>query len=404
VPATDHSVARLTPDSLPALQSMLRELGVDGWLSYDFRGRNPIAAAVLGGGIVGTRRVCAWLPAQGVPVVLVHAIDWELWEVGHLWPSTWQRYRWVSRSEFKPRLATLVSGRRVAVDYSPDGAVPYLDAVPAGMVELLRSLGADVVPSADLVTRFMSAWRPEERASHVGAAVIVADIARAALALAGASARLPAPMTEYALAEWVRERFDRAGLMTESGPSVSYGANAARTHYEPSSEQSAAIVPGALLLLDLWAKEPGGIYADQTWMATVGPPSTRDANVWETVRSARDTALDLLRTRVAAREPVRGGDLDRAAKSVIVRAGLGAYIESRTGHSIDVYGLHGFGPSVDDTETVDDRLLVPGVGFSVEPGVYIPGQVGVRSEVNVCVGDGEVLITPSDAQHDLIVV
>jgi Xaa-Pro dipeptidase len=404
VPAPNQIVARLTEGTLPALQSMLRELGVDGWLLYDFRGRNPIAAAVLGGGIVGTRRVYAWLPAHGVPVVLVHAIDWELWEVGNFWPAAWERHRWVSRAEFKPRLATLVSGRRVAIDYSPNGAIPYLDAVPAGVVESLRSLDAVVVPSVDLVTRFVSAWHPGERASHIRAAAIVADVARAALALAGAAARLPSPMTEHAVAEWIRERFDRAGLVTESGPSVSYGVNAARTHYEPTAAQSAAIVPGALLLLDLWAKEPGGIYADQTWMATVGAPSTRDAGVWETVRSARDAVLDLLRSRAASHEPLRGGDLDRAAKSVIAHAGLGAYIECRTGHSIDAYGLHGFGPSVDDTETVDDRLLVPGVGFSVEPGVYIPGQVGVRSEVNACMGDGEVLVTPSDAQHDLIVV
>ncbi len=398
------NAARLTPETLGELQHLLREIGVDGWLLYDFRGRNPIAAAVLGQGIVGTRRVFASVPARGTPVVLVHAIDWELWDVGALWPAVWERHRWVARDELTHHLTALVAKRRIALDYSPNGAIPYLDAVPAGVTERLRSLGAELVPSVDLVTRFVSAWRPEERASHTRAAAIVADVARQAIALAGASARQPSPMTEYALAQWIRERFDRAGLVTESGPSVSYAANAARTHYEPTAEHSARIVPGALLLVDLWATEPGGIYADQTWMAGIGAPSTRDAGVWEVVRSARDAALDLLRARVASGAPVRGSDLDRAAKAVIARAGHAAHIQSRTGHSIDAFGLHGYGPPVDDTETVDDRVLVPGVGFSVEPGVYIEGEVGVRSEVNACMGVGEVLITPTDIERELIIV
>jgi Xaa-Pro dipeptidase len=211
-------------------------------------------------------------------------------------------------------------------------------------------------------------------------------------------------MREYDLAAWIREAFERAGLVTESGPSVSFGANAARNHYEPSAESSAPLVPGQILLIDLWAREPGGIYADQTWMAAMGAPSDRDAHLWQVVRQSRDQALDLLCKRVREQTPVQGAELDRAAKRIIQEAGYGANVASRTGHSIDRFGLHGFGPPIDDTETWDSRLLIPGVGFSVEPGIYFAGETGVRSEVNACVGDGEVLITPAKYQHDLIVL
>jgi Xaa-Pro dipeptidase len=202
----------------------------------------------------------------------------------------------------------------------------------------------------------------------------------------------------------VRERFDRAGLVTESGPSVSWGPNAARAHYDPTAAESAPIAPGALLLLDLWAKEPDGIYADQTWMAAIGSPTPRDAELWTVVRDARDAALEVIERRIGARQPVRGADADAAARRVIDRAGHLGHTIARTGHSIDRYGLHGFGPPIDDTETYDDRLLIPGVGFSVEPGVYLPGEAGVRSEVNVVVGEGEIIVTPAQYQRELLVV
>jgi len=391
----------LTPADLARLQPLIAAAGVDGWLLFDFRGRNPIAAAVLGEQIVGSRRVYVLIPPHGPPTALVHAVDAELWR---WWPAGWVKRVWVTREQLATELAALARGRRLAVDYSPDGAIPYLDGVPAGVAELLRGLGATLLPSADLVTRFCSVWTAEDVASHRRAAEAIATIARDALALAGAKAHSDRPMTEHELGVWVRERFDRAGLVTESGPSVSWGPNAARAHYDPTAEESAPIVPGALLLLDLWATEPNGIYADQTWMAAIGTPSERDGHLWSVVRQARDAALDLIGRRVRSGEPVTGADGDAAAKSVIRQAGHLEHTISRTGHSIDRHGLHGFGPPVDDTETHDDRRLIPGVGFSVEPGVYLPGEAGVRSEVNVVVQDRDILVTPIDYQAELLVV
>jgi Xaa-Pro aminopeptidase len=203
---------------------------------------------------------------------------------------------------------------------------------------------------------------------------------------------------------WVLEAFDRAGLETESAPSVSYGEHAARPHYEAPPEGSSPIVPGALLLFDLWAREPGGIYADQTWMAAIGPPSARATELWTVVRRARDAALDLLQTRLRAKEPVAGAEADRAARGVIEAAGYGDRVVCRTGHSIDRVGLHGYGPTIDDTESFDTRRILPGVGFSVEPGIYIPGEIGLRTEVNAHAREDGLDVTPSDYQRDLIVV
>ena len=211
-------------------------------------------------------------------------------------------------------------------------------------------------------------------------------------------------MTEHEVTEWVMTAFDRAGLVTESLPSVSYGEHAARPHYDAPAQGSSPIVPGALLLLDLWAKEPGGVYADQTWMASIGEPSARASELWSVVRTARDAALDLLRQRLEAGEPVAGAEADRAARGVIDAAGYGDRIVCRTGHSIDRFGLHGYGPTIDDTESFDARRIIPGSGFSVEPGIYIPGEIGLRSEVNAHARADGLDVTPGDYQSELIVV
>jgi Xaa-Pro aminopeptidase len=290
------------------------------------------------------------------------------------------------------------------MEYSPRGDVPYGDYVPAGTLELVRAAGATVVSSAELVTRYCSAWSADDLASHLRAAATVAEIAREAFSRVGERARSANPVTEHELSRWVLEAFDRAGLVTESGPSVSYGANAARAHYDAPAEGSARLVPGALLLLDLWAKEPGGVYADQTWMAAIGEPSARAAELWTIVRDARDAALDLLRARLAAGEPVAGAEADRAARGVIDAAGYGDRIICRTGHSIDRVGLHGYGPTIDDTESFDARRILPGTGFSVEPGIYVPGEIGLRSEVNAHARADGLDVTPGDYQRELVVV
>jgi len=393
----------LQPTALPALHAVFPPLTdpVDGWLLFDFRGINPIMAAVMGPEIMGSRRQYVFIPPAGTPTALIHMIDAELWRE---WPKEWKKIIWIRREELSKHLKALVGGKKVAMEYSPNGNVPYGDYVPAGTLELVRAAGATPVSSGELVTRYCSAWSREDLASHLRAAKHVAEIARAGIALMGERARAAKPMNEYDLTRWTLEAFERVGLVTESSPSVSYGDHAARAHYEAVADGSSDLVPGALVLYDLWAKEPGGVYADQTWMASLGPPSIQAQKLWTIVKAARDAAIELLQQRLSSRQPVAGAEADRAARQVILDAGYGERIICRTGHSIDRMGIHGYGPTIDDTESFDTRQILPGVGFSIEPGIYIPGEIGLRTEVNGYAREDGLEVTPGEYQHELIVV
>jgi Xaa-Pro aminopeptidase len=392
----------LAPTTLARLQRALADAGLDGWLLYDFQGNNPIAASVIGLEGMVTRRVFVLVPREGVPRALGHAIEQGPWRA---WPAEWPRETYSAWRELEARVAELVRGKRVAMEYSAGDAVPYLDRVPAGVLELVRAAGAaEVVSSGELVTRFHAVWSDAQLASHRRSAEIIDGIAHDAFALAGDRARTPRPATEHELVQWILEQFGRAGLSTDHGPSVCAGANSANPHYEPSAERPREILEGDVLLIDLWATEAGGVYADQTWMATVGAPSQRGLEVWTAVRDARDAAIRLVRDAARERRPLRGADVDDAARRVIAERGFGDRFIHRTGHSIDPRSLHGSGPHLDNLETREERVLLPGIGFSIEPGIYLPGEFGMRSEVNVFLADGDAVVTPERIQTDLIVL
>jgi Xaa-Pro aminopeptidase len=391
----------LTPETLPAVQAALAEADVDGWLLYDFRGINPISQALFCAEGIASRRMVAWIPRKGTPVAITHAIEPGSWV--H-WPAAWERRVYSSWKSLESEIASLVRGKKAAMEYSPGDAVPVVDRVPAGVIEMVRAAGATVVTSANLVTRFFAVWTAAELASHMRAAEIIARIAKEAFARAGASVKSGAPLTEFAIMQWMKGEFAANGLFTDHGPNVSATENAANPHYEPAAEAPRVLRAGDSILIDLWALEPHGIYADQTWMASIGAPSPKLQLVWNTVRDARDAAIALLRERVASGTPVRGAEVDDAARGVIDRAGFGAAFTHRTGHSIDARAIHGSGPNLDNLETREERVLIPGVGFSIEPGVYLAGEFGVRSEVNAYIGDRELIITPNEIQRELIVV
>ena len=391
----------LTPETLPRLQDAIADAGLDGWLIFDFHGLNPIAGGMLRLEGMTSRRVFAFVPRSGAPVAITHAIEQGPWRN---WPRAWGREVYSSWRTLEEQLARLVGGKRVAMEYSPGDAVPYLDRVPAGVLEMVRAAGADVVSSGELVTRFYASWGSEHLASHQRAAEGSAAIAREAMTHAAAAARSGTATTEYELQQWIMGAFERAGLVTTHPPIVAATENGANPHYEPSAATSRAIRDGDVLLIDLWAREPEGVFADQTWMATLGAPSDRAREVWRAVCGARDAAIDLLRERVRGGRDVRGAEVDDASRAVIERAGFGRYFTHRTGHSIDPRDLHGSGPHIDNLESREERLLVPGVAFSIEPGVYITGEIGMRTEVNAYVGDREVIVTPVEYQRELMVV
>ena len=391
----------LSSESLPSLQSALERADLDGWLIYDFHGLNPVAVGMLGLSGMTTRRFFVYIPRKGAPVAITHAIEQGPWAS---WPTKWRKEKYSSWRTLESDLAELVKGKRVAMEYSPGDAVPYLDRVPAGVIEMVRNAGATVVSSADLVSSFYAVWSEEQRASHERAARAVATIGQEAIRLAGSRADSATPLTEYSLQTWIREKFAAGGLEADHGPIVAIGPNAANPHYEPTAEKSATIKRGDILLVDLWAREKNGVYADQTWMGSLGPPSDRDKTIWQAVRDARDAAISLLQRKIGGQQPVKGGEVDDAAREVITKRGYGEYFFHRTGHSIDPRDLHGSGPHIDNLETREERALIPGVGFSIEPGVYLADDVGMRSEVNGFIGADGLLITPADYQKELLIV
>jgi Xaa-Pro aminopeptidase len=394
-------MAVLTPERLPDIQQALREADLDGWLLFEFRGINPIALQVLGIGVLLSRRIFVMIPREGVPVAITHHIEQTVWRD---WPAAWGRERYSAWPALEGLLQKVVGGKRVAMETSAGNAVPFIDRVPAGMLEMVRAAGATVVSSGDLVSRFNATWTPDQLASHRRAAELIARIAHEAFDFAGESVRRGRTVHEHEVQGRILDAFAHAGLETYSPPNVSVGANAADPHYEPAAERPQPIEPGQVMLIDLWAREPGGVYADQTYMAVFGEPSVRVREIWTAIRDARDAAIAFVKERLARGEIVRGADADDAARAVIAAAGYGEYFTHRTGHSIDAREVHGSGPNLDNLETRDVRALIDRVGFSIEPGIYLRGEIGMRTEVNAFVDGRELIVTPQQYQHELLVL
>ncbi len=386
--------------TLPALQSAIAEAGLDGWLLFDFQGLNPVAVGLLQLHGMTTRRYFVFIPRTGAPVAITHAIEQGPWSE---WPADWTKDRYSGWKPLEQLLEKHLSGKKIAMEYSPGDAIPYLDRIPAGVVEMVRSAGATVVSSADLVSRFYAVWTEAQLESHIRASKIVSRIAQEAMRMAGTRADSD-PATEFEIQQWIMQQFANSNLNTIHEMIVAVGPNAANPHYEPTALNSATIRRGDILLIDLFARETDGVFADQTWMASLGTPSDRDRKVWEAVSGARKAAEDYLRAAIREKRPVKGGEVDDVSRGYIEQRGFGKYFIHRTGHSIDSRDLHGSGPHIDNFETREERLLLPGVGFSIEPGVYIEGEVGMRSEVNAYVGIDDVIITPEDFQRDLLII
>jgi Xaa-Pro dipeptidase len=380
----------------PELNEALAEAGADAWLIFEFHGLNPVARRLLPLSGLNTRRLFVLLPAEGEPVAVAHRI--ELQSLAGFPGRVLPYARW---EELHAALGSIVAGRRLAMEVSPEDAVPYLDRVPAGVVELIRRLGGTVVPSGALVSRFASRWTEAELADHREAAEILAAVARGELARAVREAG--SGLRETGLQRRVIAAAEARGLAFDTPPIAAFGPNSANPHYEPREGSDAALEPGQVVLLDLWAgRRLDTVFADQTWMGFAGARAPAKVNrVWDTVREARDAAIARVREATRAGRRIAGFEADRAARAVIEAAGFGGAFVHRTGHSID-RDLHGSGPHLDDYETHDDRQLLPGVGFSVEPGIYLPGEFGIRSEVNVHLGVGGPEVTPREPQRELI--
>jgi len=390
--------------NLEAMQTALVQAGVDGWLFYDHHHRDPIAGRILGLDEKAhiTRRWYYFVPAKGEPRKLVHRV-----EQGRLDSLPGSKAPYSSWQELASGLEAMLSGaRRLAMQYSPNNAIMYVSMVDAGTIEYLRSLGKQIVSSADLVSQFEAVLTAEQVASHSAAqkaidSVLAEGWQKMARSLRPSDGSAGA-LTEFEMVQWLSAAMRNEGLVWENGPNVSANANSSDSHYEPTAERSSPIREGDFILIDIWGRldKPATVFYDITWTGVVGrEPTEREQLVFETVRNARDAAIAAVETAFAAGRPIRGYEPDDAAREVIRAAGFGQYFTHRTGHNI-AQELHGSGAHLDNLETHDERLILPHTCFSVEPGVYLP-EFGVRSEVNMLTAPGKAWVT-GKIQRELV--
>jgi Xaa-Pro aminopeptidase len=384
------------------IQTALRDARLDGWLFFDHHERDPLAYRVLGLKTPGhvTRRWYYFVPATGEPRGLVHRIETSVIDA---LPGKKTAYsRW--QEQLDGVRSILGGAKRVAMQYSPLCAIPYVANVDAGTVELVRSLGAEIVSSAELVQLFEARWSPAMFEMHLEAGRRTDRVRAEAFERVGEMLHKGKAMTEFEVQQFVMKRFADTGLVANHPPIVGVNANASNPHYCPTASDCSPIQPGDLLLLDLWSKldDPDAVYYDVTWMAFCGTePPARMKDAFAVVRDARDAGIRFVTESVVAGRTIQGFEVDDVVRGHIEKSGLGKFFTHRTGHSIG-RETHGNGANMDNFETHDERSIIPGTCFSIEPGLYQP-EFGVRTEVNVFVGEREARVT-GEIQREFVLL
>jgi Xaa-Pro aminopeptidase len=421
--------ANPTPaERVAAIQTALRDAKLDGWLFYDFRGSDPLAPRILmlGANASGSRRWFYFIPASGEPTKIVHSIErakldplpgkrliYRGWEEQHarLRETLFPVVAGVSPATERPKAPDTAAAPakkkplRVAMQYSPMNDIPYVSRVDAGTIELIRSFGAEIVTSAELVQQFEAVWTPAQKQSHVEASDKMHRIILEAFAEIGRNIRADKPMTEYDIQQFIAQRLEEEGMARENGI-VAVNANTANPHYFPTREANLPIKRGDFVLLDIVSKvrQPGAICTDQTWTGYVGDSVPEEfTRIFNIVREARDAATDFVRKNVREGKSIRGAEVDDVSRGVIKRAGYAEQFTHRTGHSIGEEG-HGNGVNIDNFETRDSRRITAGIGFSIEPGIYLEGKFGVRSEINVYVAEKDIEVTGQPIQTEIVAI
>jgi Xaa-Pro aminopeptidase len=383
------------------VQNALVAEKLDGWLIYDFHGINAVAAElfVFEGHMV-TRRWFYLIPAAGEPTLLGHKI-----EQANFPPLPGRAVYYAGWQELHQHLRDLLQSAgktspRLAMEYSPMSDVPTVSYVDAGMLELLRSLGADVISSANFIQLFQARWNADQLQSHIAAAKILHMAQQKAFKKIESALRAKQTITEYDIQQFIINEIQAGGAMIEDMPIVAVNANASNPHYAPTAQANSPIRPGDVILLDLWCKmtTPQAVYADITWMGYAGTKvPDKVQQVFQTVIAARDSAVNFLRQQAANGQIVPGYRVDEIVRQQITSAGYGDYFFHRTGHSLGTT-VHGNGVNIDSYETRDSRHIIPGVAFSIEPGIYLP-DFGVRSEIDVYFGaNGPEVHTPPQTE------
>ncbi|MDP9049541.1 MAG: M24 family metallopeptidase [Acidobacteriota bacterium] len=378
--------------NISAIQAALRDANLDAWLFYDHHHRDPLAYSILGldPSMHVTRRWYYLVPATGDPQKLVHRI-----EAGRLDTLPGTKTEYSSWQELDAALESMLAPHtRIAMQYSPRNAIMYVSMVDAGTIELIREMGKEIVSSANLVSQFEAVLTAEQIATHYVAQKKIDALLAEGFQQMGYLARTSGT-NEFAMVQWLSEAMRREGLIWEFGPNVSCGPNSADSHYEPTAENSRPICPGDFILIDIWGKlpTPGAVYYDITWTGVVSrPPTDREQIIFTSVTTARDAAIAAIQAAYASHNPIAGFEADDASRNVIRAAGYADWFTHRTGHNIGP-DIHGAGAHLDNLETHDVRLILPNTCFSVEPGIYFPGEFGLRSEINMITSPNQASVT-----------
>ena len=395
----------MNTERLESIQSTLRQLGLEGWLLYSFRDSNPIATRMLGltPEVHQSRRWACLIPAEGRVRGLTHRIEPH---IARMMPGDVIEYS--THQEFERGLGSLLAGLgQVAMEYSHHNAIPVISRVDAGTVELVEATGVQVVSSGALIAHLEARLDSAQQESALRAGRAVREVMMASFSLIRDRIANATALNEYDVQRFILEEFERRGLETDHPPIVGVGPNSANPHYEPTAEGSSPIRLGDFVLIDLWAREKDAtsVFGDITWTGFVGESvPTEHAEVFDVVRRARDAAFDRAVVAMAGDEAITGADLDDAARAVITEAGYGEYFVHRTGHSITTE-LHGAGANLDNYETRDTRPILRSTSFSIEPGIYLTGRFGIRSELDVLItDDGEVIATSDPVQEEIVAI
>ncbi|MCA9835555.1 MAG: aminopeptidase P family protein [Trueperaceae bacterium] len=395
----EHGGKSMIRQKQEEVQAFLKEQGWDGWLIYDFRGTNPFATKVFNhGATILSRRWFIWIPAQGDIKILVHDI-----EFGSFPRLGFEVFKYNGRESLGLELSKLLGGaNRIAMEYSPMANNPYVSKVDGGTLELIRSLGVEVVSSGDLLQLFL-AWTPEQLDNHLKAAAVLTETKDKAIAYIRQHISEGTPLNEYQLQQYMNDFIESQGMDPGHAPIIGFGPGGGDPHYVPAKTGSKVLEPGDAILMDLFCKAPGdNPFADITWMAHYDTPTERFMKVFNAVLKSRDTAVELLQNRLSQGKLVRGYEVDLTTRKVLIDAGYEANLKHRTGHSLGNVTTHGEAAHFDGFETLDERAVLPGIGITIEPGVYFD-DFGVRSEINVYAkADGVDITTALQTVIDIV--
>jgi Xaa-Pro aminopeptidase len=393
---------RTSTIDIAAVQKELSAQGLDGWLFNCFHGNDPVGMHVLGlpASLHATRRWFYFIPARGEPRKLLHRIELNVLDT---LPGSATVY--LGWKELEQKLAELLSGvNKLAMQYSPNNAIPYISRVDAGTLELVRACGCEIVSSADLVQTFEARLSPQQHRTHVQAVEHLRQIVLEAFDETAKAVRHQGAADEYEIQQFIWRRFAELDMMSNSEPIVAVNQNSGKPHYQPSRQQSSAIKEGDFLLIDLWAKHKqpdDSIYGDITWTGFVGKTvPDKHRKIFDIVAGARDAAVAFIKDSVTQGRQIQGWMVDDVTRQYIAERGYGEYFIHRTGHSIGIE-VHGNGANIDNLETQDRRTLIPQTCFSIEPGIYLP-EFGVRSEIDVYLSDNGVHIAGEPIQTEVV--